>query len=334
MPFRPIKALIADDSPRILSIMKEGMSGDSAFDEIRTVSGFSQAVSVLNTFEPDVVIAGARLFGGSAASLIETAGVPAVVLVRPHEDDVDLRKMGADDLVLLPGDQDKKSWRAFCSEVCVKAKIAVSSAVPAGARALKTKAPPSAAKQDRVILVGASTGGTDATAEILRHLPADLPGIVIVQHMPSGFTKMYAQRLDGLSEIRVSEARNGDRVRRGSALIAPGGLHLMLKKDPAGYYVKCVHGERVNGHCPSVGVLFDSAAETAGPEAIGVLLTGMGRDGAEGLLHMRKTGAYTIGQDQATCVVYGMPMAAFEIGAVVKQAPLQQIADLIILHTK
>ncbi|WP_326974798.1 CheB methylesterase domain-containing protein [Caproicibacter sp. BJN0012] len=314
--------------------MKEGMSGDSAFGEIRTVSSISQAVSVLNTFEPDVVIAGARLFGGSAASLIEAAGIPLVALVRPDEDAVSVRGMEADDLVQLPGDQDRKSWRAFCSEACVKAKIAVASAIPAGAHAPKAKAPPPPAKPERVILIGASTGGTDATAEILKRLPDGLPGIVIVQHMPSGFTKMYAQRLNGISGIRVSEARDGDRVGRGSALIAPGGLHLMLKKDRAGYYVKCVRGERVNGHCPSVGVLFDSAAETAGPEAVGVLLTGMGRDGAEGLLRMREAGAYTIGQDEATCVVYGMPMAAFEIGAVVKQAPLQQIADLIVLHTK
>jgi len=334
MPFRPIKALIADDSPHILSAMKEGMFGDSAFDEIRTVSSFSQAVTALNTFEPDVMIAGLRLLGGNAASMIRQVGVPVVVLMRPGENAVDIRGLGAADMVFLPEDQGHGNWRALCSETCVKAKIAVASATPARSHAYKAKAPPSAAKPNRVILIGASTGGTDATAEILKHLPDNLPGIVIVQHMPSGFTKMYAQRLDGLSGIRVSEAQDGDRVNRGGALIAPGGMHLMLKKDAAGYYVECIHGERVNGHCPSVGVLFDSAAKTAGPEAVGVLLTGMGRDGAEGLLHMKKAGAFTIGQDEATSVVYGMPMAAYEIGAVTIQAPLQQIADLIILHTK
>lgn len=333
MPFQQIKILIADDSPSLLSSMKEGMAGDSAFDEVRTVESFSEAVSAVKTFEPNVIVAGARLLGGSAASLIRSAGVPVVVLLRPNEDPADARGAGAADFVLLSKDQDRKSWRAFCSEACVKVKIAAASAVPAGARAPRAKAPPGGGPGP-VIVIGASTGGTDATAEILKRLPGDLPGIVIVQHMPSGFTKMYAQRLDGLSGIRVSEARDGDRVERGSALIAPGGLHLLLKKDAAGYYVKCVRGERVNGHCPSVGVLFDSAAKTAGPEAIGVLLTGMGRDGAEGLLNLRKAGAYTIGQDQATCVVYGMPMAAFEIGAVVKQAPLQQIADLIVLRLK
>jgi two-component system chemotaxis response regulator CheB len=333
MPFRPIKILIADDSPLLLSSMREDVVRDAAFDEVRTASSFSEASSAMNAFKPDVIIAGARLLGGNAASLIKAAGAPVVVLLRSGENAEEIRGEGAADFVVLPKDQDSKSWRAFCSEACVKVKIAAASPLPAGARTPKgAVAPPG--KTDRVILIGASTGGTDATAEILKRLPDNLPGIVIVQHMPSGFTKMYAQRLNGLSGIRVTEARDGDRVERGSALIAPGGLHLLLKKDTAGYYVKCVQGERVNGHCPSVGVLFDSAAKTAGPEAIGVLLTGMGRDGAEGLLRMRKAGAYTIGQDQSTCVVYGMPMAAFEIGAVVQQAPLQQIADLIILHLK
>jgi two-component system chemotaxis response regulator CheB len=226
-----------------------------------------------------------------------------------------------------------KSWQVFCSEVCVKVKIAAV-AMPARTHVFPAKAKSPAGEHEKVIVIGASTGGTDATADIIKRLPPHLPGILIVQHMPSGFTKMYAQRLNSLTDIHVSEAQDGDRVERGTALIAPGGLHLLLKKDSKGYYVTCVRGERVNGHCPSVGVLFDSAAKTAGPAALGVLLTGMGRDGAQGLLHMKQEGAYTIGQDESTCVVYGMPREAFEIGAVVQQAPLQQIADLIILHIK
>ncbi|WP_411676516.1 chemotaxis protein CheB [Caproicibacter sp.] len=331
MPFRPIKVLIAHDSLIFRSVLSDAMSRDPAFDEIRTVSSFSEAASLLRTYEPDVMIAGAELRGGGAGTLIKELKIPVVAVFPPETDPAEYHRLGAADVILLSKNPEKKSWEAFCSEACVKAKIA---SAPGKSRVLKTAAAPPKTAASRVIVIGASTGGTDATAEIIKRLPNNLPGIVIVQHMPSGFTKMYAQRLNGLSGISVAEARDGDRVERGSALIAPGGLHLQLKKDAGGYYVKCVQGARVNGHCPSVGVLFDSAAKTAGREAIGVLLTGMGKDGAEGLLHMRQAGAYTIGQDEATCVVYGMPMAAYEIGAVVKQAPLQQIADLIVQHLK
>jgi two-component system chemotaxis response regulator CheB len=180
-----------------------------------------------------------------------------------------------------------------------------------------------------VVAIGASTGGTEATAAILRDLPAEMPGIVIVQHMPANFTRMYAERLDRVSRLKVSEAKTGDRVEPGTALVAPGGKHLYLRKDAKGYYVRCARGEKVNGHCPSVDELFNSVAAAAGKEAIGVILTGMGRDGARGLLSMRRAGAYTIGQDRESCVVYGMPMAAYELGAVKVQAPVEKIAGML-----
>lgn len=145
---------------------------------------------------------------------------------------------------------------------------------------------------------------------------------------------MYAERLNSISKLHVTEAEDGDRVLSGSALVAAGGKHMTLKRDSRGYYVKCAEGERVNGHCPSVGVLFDSVAAAAGSVATGVLLTGMGRDGAEGLLKMRQAGAFTVGQDEASCVVYGMPMVAYQIGAVVKQAPLSEIASILIQHCR
>lgn len=185
-----------------------------------------------------------------------------------------------------------------------------------------------------IIAIGASTGGTEATAQVLEKLPANIPGIVIVQHMPAGFTRMYAERLDKNTALNVSEAKDGDRVKRGSVLIAEGGKHMRLAKDIHGYFVKCSSGERVNGHCPSVGVLFSSVAHTAGADAIGVILTGMGSDGAEGLLEMRKAGAYTIGQDKNSCVVYGMPMVAYEKGAVARQAPLSAIPGIILSKLK
>lgn len=329
MPFRPINILIAHESPLLRSVLSASMSRDAAFDEIRTAGSFAESASVLKVFHPDVIIAGENLAGEETDAIVRDSEIPMVVVAGPGANPSDYP--GAADFILLPKEPEDHNWAAFCSEVCVKAKIA---AVPGSIRAPRRQKLPSSGGSDRVILIGASTGGTDATAEIVRNLPDDLPGIAIVQHMPSGFTKMYAQRLDGISKLRISEAKDGDRVERGTALIAPGGLHMLLRKDSGGYYVHCVQGERVNGHCPSVGVLFDSAAKEAGSEAVGVLLTGMGKDGAEGLLHMRQAGAYTIGQDRATCVVYGMPMVAYELGAVVDQAPLQRIADLIVQHVK
>ncbi len=178
-----------------------------------------------------------------------------------------------------------------------------------------------------VIAMGASTGGTEALATVLSGLRKDIPGIVIVQHMPEGFTQMYAQRLNNECEITVKEAKTGDTVIKGQALLAPGDKHLRLIKVNGVYQVECSAGPKVSGHCPSVDVLFKSVAKSAGRDAVGILLTGMGRDGAQGLLEMRKAGALTIGQDEKTCIVYGMPKAAYDLGAVTWQAPLENIAQ-------
>jgi len=183
-----------------------------------------------------------------------------------------------------------------------------------------------------VIALGASTGGTEATLVVLKQLPKHTPGMVIVQHMPPGFTKMYADRLNGLCQMEIREAKNGDRVERGVALIAPGDQQMQLVRSGALYTVRCYQGEKVSGHCPSVDVLFNSVAEAAGRDAVGIIMTGMGKDGADGLLNMKQKGAYTIGQDKESCVVYGMPMVAFNIGAVMKQAPCESIADVLKFH--
>ncbi len=153
---------------------------------------------------------------------------------------------------------------------------------------------------------------------------------MVTQHMPPGFTKMYADRLNRTCQMEVREAVNGDRLTNGLALIAPGDKQMRLAKDAKGYFVRCLEGEKVSGHCPSVDVLFESVAKAAGKNSIGIILTGMGKDGANGLLNMRKEGAYTIGQDQGSCVVYGMPKVAFEIGAVQIQSPIADIADVLI----
>ena len=181
-----------------------------------------------------------------------------------------------------------------------------------------------------VIALGASTGGTDALHTVLQDLPTSTPGIVIVQHMPELFTKMYADRLNRACKMSCVEAVDGERVEVGKIILAAGNYHLRLAKDAKGYYVTSQHGEKVSGHCPSVDVLFESVAKVAGSDAIGAIFTGMGADGAIGLKKMRDAGAYTIGQDEKSCVVYGMPMVAYNMGGVCRQAPLDQIAQIIL----
>ncbi|MBE6901226.1 MAG: chemotaxis-specific protein-glutamate methyltransferase CheB [Ruminococcaceae bacterium] len=185
-------------------------------------------------------------------------------------------------------------------------------------------------KSDIVVALGASTGGTEALEQVIKGFPEDMPPVIVVQHMPAGFTKMYSERLNRNCKVEVKEAVDGDRLRRGLVIIGAGEHHLRLCKDAKGYYVTSRQGEKVSGHCPSVDVMFTSVAEVAKENAIGAILTGMGRDGADGLLKMKNAGAYTIGQDKETCVVYGMPMEAYKIGAVMQQAPLYRIADIII----
>lgn len=184
-----------------------------------------------------------------------------------------------------------------------------------------------------VIALGASTGGTEATLEVMQQLPADIPAMVITQHMPKGFTKMYAERLNRLCKMEVREARDGDVLKRGLALIAPGGdCQMEVVRKGRDYVTECKPGAKVSGHRPSVDVLFRSVAETVRSSAVGIILTGMGQDGAEGLLQMRKNGAYTIGQDKESCVVYGMPMVAHSMGAVCIQASCSAIPTALMKH--
>ena len=184
-----------------------------------------------------------------------------------------------------------------------------------------------------IIALGASTGGTEATLQVLEQLPADIPGMVITQHMPEGFTQMYAQRLDRLCKMEVKEASDGDQIKRGRVLIAPGGdKHMKIVRVGANYAVRIFPADKVNGHRPSVDVLFKSVAQTAVGGAVGIILTGMGQDGAYGLLDMKKAGAYTIGQDKESCIVYGMPMVAQNIGAVTVQASCANIPGILIKY--
>lgn len=183
---------------------------------------------------------------------------------------------------------------------------------------------------DTVIAIGASTGGPDAICRILKDFPPGMPPILVVQHMPPAFTGMYAHRLDEICAMDVREARDGETIRSGLALIAPGGLHMRVEKMGSQRTVRCFRAEKVNGHCPSVDVLFVSVADVCGGNSIGIILTGMGTDGARGLSAMKNAGAVTIGQDMASSVVYGMPKAAYDLGGVGTQAPLSRISRLIL----
>jgi two-component system chemotaxis response regulator CheB len=187
---------------------------------------------------------------------------------------------------------------------------------------------------EKVLVVGASTGGTEALKTFLERLPADAPGTVIVQHMPEHFTRAFANRLDGICRVSVKEAENDDTVIRGRVLIAPGNKHTLLKRSGARYYVEVKDGPLVCRHRPSVDVLFRSAARYAGRNAIGVIMTGMGDDGAKGMLEMKEAGAFTIAQDENSCIVFGMPKEAIKIGGVDRVMPLTKIPDMVLTQDR
>ena len=184
-------------------------------------------------------------------------------------------------------------------------------------------------REGYIVALGASTGGTDALECVIKSFPDTMPPVIVVQHMPPVFTKLYSERMDKCCTVHVKEAEDGDRLTQGVCLIGAGGLQMELRKDSRGYYVKLYEGEKVSGHCPSVDVMFSSVADVAGNKAIGAIMTGMGADGAKGMLKMHQKGAYTIGQDKESCIVYGMPMEAYKLGACSEQQPLNNIGKTL-----
>jgi two-component system chemotaxis response regulator CheB len=243
-------------------------------------------------------------------------------------------EIGAVDFVAKPAINLQSGLLAKQTEIVAKVKAAARAHVrtwaPHAAEIAVLKRPPGYSSTEKVILIGASTGGVEALNHLILQMPPDSPAILITQHMPEQFTASFARRLDSVASIRVSEARDGERVLPGHAYIAPGDRHLRLSRSGANYTCGVKGTDRVSGHCPSVDVLFHSAAESAGKNAIGVILTGMGKDGADGLLAMRRSGARTLGQDERSCVVYGMPKVAHEIGASEVEIPLTRIAQEIL----
>ena len=251
----------------------------------------------------------------------------------------DALAVGAVDFVRKPDDQ--QSADAFVAALTQKVIIASSArprpAASAPAAPTASAAPnlgPSPNLSNIIIGLGASTGGTEATLAVMKRLPADIPPMVIVQHMPPGFTKMYAERLNRLCAMEVREAQSGDELHRGLALVAPADLQCRVVRIGTRYTVNCMPGEKVSGHRPSVDALFQSMAETVTCKMVGIIMTGMGQDGAVGLLAMRKKGAYTIGQDKESSVVYGMPGVAQNIGAVCIQASCDNVSNVLIRHLK
>jgi len=277
---------------------------------------------------PTPVVICSTLTEQGAKTTIEAMAAGAVAIVTKP-------KIGLKQFLLDAGDELIAAVRA-AARANVR-RLAPGTPAPAAAAGAPSKLnadailPPAASQAmvqttERIVAIGTSTGGTQALEQVLTALPRVSPGLVIVQHMPEKFTAAFAARLDGLCEISVKEAASGDRVVPGRALIAPGGRHLLLRRSGAQYHVDVVDGPLVNRHRPSVDVLFRSVAKAAGANALGIIMTGMGDDGAAGLLEMRQAGAATLGQDEASCVVYGMPKEALKKGAVARQVGLGQIA--------
>lgn len=255
--------------------------------------------------------------------------------------DVTLRalELGAVDFVSKPKLGIESGLKAYAEEITEKIRAAAGArvrranleVVPArSADAILPSTGAPAGSTAKLIFIGASTGGTEAIKMVLSRMPPDAPGILVTQHMPESFTKSFAQRLDGLCRITVKEAADGERVQPGHAYVAPGHSHLLVRRSGANYVTELSQGPPVNRHRPSVDVLFRSAAKVAGRNAIGVILTGMGKDGAAGMLEMKQAGAPTFAQDEATCVVYGMPREAVALGSVDEVLPLQDITGKVL----
>ena len=329
----PIKILIVEDSLVFRELLVQNLSKDPAIQVVAVAKDPFEARDAILAHHPDVMTLDVELPRMNGIEflrkLMPQYPLPVVVISSLSDKVFDALNAGAVDFVAKPAVSSRAQLEEFIkNELLVKIKIASTAKISNIKKVTMAQEQQKLAVKgkDLIVAIGASTGGTEAIFSAVKEFGTDIPGIVVVQHMPPGFTEMYAKRLNDQCRIKVKEARTGDRVLPGSMLIAPGGdMHMHLLKVNGVYQVECKKGPRVNGHCPSVDVLFDSVAKVAGRDALGIILTGMGGDGAKGLLAMRQAGAKTIGQDESTCVVYGMPKVAYDLGAVEYQEKLSDI---------
>lgn len=332
---RPIRVLIVEDSLVFRELLVQNLKRDPAIEVVGTARDPFEARDAILASKPDVMTLDIELPRMSGIEflrkLMPQYPLPVVVISSLSDKVFDALNAGAVDFVAKPAVSNRSQLEDFIrNELLVKIKIASTAKISNIKKTVAQQVQPelSAKGKDLVVAIGASTGGTEAIFDVVKNYGTDIPGIVVVQHMPPGFTKMYAKRLNDQCRIRAKEAETGDKVLPGTLLLAPGGdKHMRLVKVNGEYQVEIKAGPRVNGHCPSVDVMFESVAKVAGKHAVGIILTGMGGDGANGLLAMRKAGAKTIGQDESTCVVYGMPKVAYDIGAVQHQEKLGNIAS-------
>jgi len=351
---KKIKVLIVDDSAVVRQTMADILASDPQIEVMATAADPFIAAERMKSDVPDVITLDVEMPRMDGITFLQKImsqhPIPVVMCSTLTENGSETAmkalEYGAVEIIQKP----KLGTKQFLEESRVRICDAIKAAsqarlrkIPARPHAVAPKLsadvilekPASRAMiqtTERVVVVGASTGGTEALRVFLESFPADCPPIVIVQHMPEGFTRAFAQRLDGICRISVKEAADNDSVIRGRALIAPGNRHMLLKRSGARYYVKIKDGPLVSRHHPSVDVLFRSAARYAGKNAVGVIMTGMGDDGASGMREMKDAGAMTIAQDEASCVVFGMPNEAIKRGGTVKVLPLESIAADVIRH--
>jgi len=326
-----IKVLVVDDSMVYREVITRGISMDQSIKVIAKATDPFDARDKIIAYDPDVMICDVQMPQMNGIDflrrLLPQHPLPVVVVSSISDTVFDALNAGAVDFVPKPAIQSSIGLESFINELIEKVKMAARAKVP-GLPVENKKHPNSmrfVTTETKMIAVGASTGGTEAIFNLLKSLTNDYPGFVIVQHIPEGFSRMFAERLNKSTSWIVKEAESGDVIEQGKVLLAPGNKHMRVIREGSRYKVECFAGDKVSGHCPSVDVLFESVAKEVRDKAMGIILTGMGYDGARGLLAMRRRGARTIGQDEKSSIVYGMPKVAFELGAVEKQASLMNI---------
>lgn len=345
----PIKVLVVDDSALIRALLKEIIQSDPELQFVGQAPDAYVARDLIKQLNPDVLTLDIEMPRMDGLTFLEKLmrGRPMPVLMisslTEEGGEATLRalELGAVDFVAKPKLGIREGMQAYAEEICYKLKVASRARV--GLRPVAPAQTPSATRSDqprpiigteKLFAIGASTGGTEAIKEVLLGMPPDCPGIVITQHMPPGFTRSFAQRLDRLTRIRVVEAAGGERILPGHAFLAPGDKHLLVERSGANYVTRLSDAEPVRRHKPAVDPMFRSVAQCAGRNVIACLLTGMGKDGAQGMLEIRQAGGYTIAQDEASCVVYGMPREAVALGAAEESLPLAEIAEAMLTQAR